>query len=1106
MGTGYKLFDEEAFKNRIEYTQTSDKPTGNKPSGKDPTEAYLQAIDKTTQAILRALSTGSQSNAKNALNNIGPSYGSGYGGGKTPFYDPKSFIDSFEKSLLDGLLGDDFKKEFSDIISNFTGELGLNLEDIPGELGKRLGETVMSKFGDSALGQAVGSQVDQLKEKGLNVLAGGLDKFGDIFSGLGKGNMGAKVANLGKAAAKTSGLASSLGSAGSAAGSLGTALSTTGGAATGLGSTLGATAGTAAVSTASLASLGIAALAVVAAMVVLKAAAWALGPAIEGTKELFEDLKETGNRHENSREKYIEDEKKRLEADMESMIRAPFKILEEAAQQLYDTWDRNVRVINATQGYNKSDLQSLISSYSERLRNEGISSYVSSADITDNLAKVLESGISGRAAEEFAYIATKLNAAIPTQDFFQYGSTYAELAATAIQNGKSEAEAIAYANQQLEQFASNVLYANRQIAGGFSSGLADAQQLFQDSVKIAQMSRTGDPAQLGGVLTAVAAHIGAVAPDLASSLTDAIVQAATGGNSDTLVALRSLAGVNASNTEFLNSVAKDPKKTFSALFSGLANIQKNLGDGAYMERNEALADTFGVSMEALSRVDFNSLANAINGMKVDNSAIVENLELLASGQTTATAEQLKMAQINKYMIEEGLSYVLDNEVARSIQEHMWEEQLAREITEAKYAVDLQGSALDFLGSIQTTLERIQMFLNPAAMFKRVLSVVDTSKEAASQKADIRQLLELGKVGKGNTTSLYQLTTGGVDLNITPSILSHMGGFSAYETAHSLTKFHEKLSNTSTISPMATAVTSKEDNAIRGYLSAGVQKLLTQGVSSLFDSGVNSHYKWGTLGKSSASAVSTLSTPSGVASSLIQTTSATTAMTNSLRNTLEKLLSEDYMYDKFAKEGKSYDEWKASAAKMGIADLDAALEKAGYSVDEVKTRFGDFQNQWGIELKQEREKKEEQFWIDVPTNQTIMIGNQNVMIELITANNKQLEQFYNKHEEFYKAWCEYWVKHTAYNNSYDYSKVAKVINDSKSETGNAIYALAEALNATNVKLEEPAVQTNALLGQILIVVNAIMQQNNKLTIPETLPDTMAGLALNLTGSTPEATST
>ena len=298
---------------------------------------------------------------------------------------------------------------------------------------------------------------------------------------------------------------------------------------------------------------------------------------------------------------------------------------------------------------------------------------------------MLESGLSGTVAEEFVYLATKLNAAIPTQDFFSYASSYSSLAANQIRLGKSQSEAIAYANTQLEGFANNILYANREVSGGFTTGLKDAENLFTQSVQIAQASKNGDPTQISSVLAVVSAITGAVAPDLAQSMTDAIYKAATGGNSSEIVALRSLAGINASNTEFLKQLANDPQKVFVNLFSELAKRQM-MSQDAYMEVAEGLSSIFGISTDAFARVDFQYLSQAIASMNSSSNALNDNIELLKSGETTTNAEQLKMQQINEYMLEEGLSYVLDNEAARSIQENMWAEQRKNELMEAEYGV------------------------------------------------------------------------------------------------------------------------------------------------------------------------------------------------------------------------------------------------------------------------------------------------------------------------------------------------------------------------------------------------------------------------------------
>ena len=86
-----------------------------------------------------------------------------------------------------------------------------------------------------------------------------------------------------------------------------------------------------------------------------------------------------------------------------------------------------------------------------------------------------------------------------------------------------------------------------------------------------------------------------------------MTKAATGGNASDIVALRSLAGINASNTEFLRAFAQDPQKIFSELFTNLSKLQ-NMSQDAYMEVAEGLSSIFGLSMDSFARVDFAYLA------------------------------------------------------------------------------------------------------------------------------------------------------------------------------------------------------------------------------------------------------------------------------------------------------------------------------------------------------------------------------------------------------------------------------------------------------------------------------------------------------------------
>lgn len=842
---------------------------------------------------------------------------------------------------------------------------------------------------------------DQLKGKVSDEILGSLDKdaLSSIINAAGSGETGAMADVLSQL-----GLSGASGSGGLIEGITGLlgGGSGAGAAAAGAGETAALTA-TAGEAGAALAGVTAAAGTVCPVILAVVAAFEILKPALEGLVNLFGTLSNAFNRYENSREKQMENAQKRLEADIESIVKYQYEILEDAAKEMEDVWDSCLREISATQGYSKSDLQDLISSFAQRLRDEGLSSVISVSDITEDLTKVLESGLSGTVAEEFAYEAAKLNAAIPTQDFYEYASVYSSIAANAIKDGASQSEAIAEANEALEGFANNVLYASREIAGGFSTGLTDAESLFEQSVQIAQASKTGDSTEISAVMTAVSAITGAIAPDLATSMTDAIYEAATGGNSSQIVALRSLAGINASNTEFLKKLAEDPQTVFANLFNALAEKQ-NMSSDAYMEVAEGLSSIFGVSSDAFARVDFAYLADAISSMNSSSTALSENMELLASGETTTTAEQLKMQQINEYMIEEGLSYVLDNEAARAIQQHMWDEQIADELQETTYGVEIQGAMLEYIEGIRKTIDNIMTFLNPVGLISKISSgitnLVGSVAESAAQEADIVQLLELGKVGEGNSESLYQLTTRGTDLNLTESLIDLMGGTSLYNAVSDVRD---------TVSRSQAYWNSAYEPA---YVSSQMYKALgSSSGSSTRSSKVNSAYSWSTVGKSAASTLSGSSSSgsdvAGISALSSSSTSSSTAASSST-SSLQKFLSSMESYFDEKGEDASYDEWLATSSRYGISDVSAALEGASVSEASVKGQFEAYQTGLGVEIKQEREAKEEQFWVDNVTQ--------------LTSANTWLETVYNKQVEFYDDFIKFHEDFLTYNQNFlDYDQ-------------------------------------------------------------------------------------
>lgn len=645
------------------------------------------------------------------------------------------FEDALQTELLNAVAGGDFKANINKALDVFAQSTGFELNELPGKLGKQLAKDALK----SGLGQHL---TDSLR----NTLAGKGGLFDSITKTAGK-KVGPQTQKL------LSNMFSQLVKAPAAgAGDLaGAAVEATKGI-EGLSLGGGELAGVVTEMSGAIgAALPEIALAVAAIAVVAKI----VEPAAKGFADLLKALGAAAFKEDQMRAKRREAAADRLKADIEYMSKQPFEILTQAATEWYNTWDKNLRDISQTQGYDKESVYNLYSSYAERLRSEGLASVISSTSVIDNLDQVLKSGLSGKAAEEFAYVATKLNNAIPNQDFFQYAASYAQIAANEIARGASQASALDYATQQLEAFANNVLYANRELAGGFNTGLSNASQLFTDAVNIAETARTGNATAISGVLTSVSAVVGAVAPDLANGLVQNIVNAAIGGNNENIVALRSLAGINASNTEFLRAFAENPQEVFSNLFNKLAELQTMSNDN-FMEVAEGLSPIFGVDSGALARVDFNYLARAISQMNINSSSLEDNLELLASGQSTTTAEQAKMAEINEMIVNDGLAIVLDNEAARVIQEHMWQEQQTVAITSATYAVDVQGALLSLIEGIAHTVTTIMRFTHPLDAIEEVIgNIAGTMDDSVEQREALNEILYKGAI-KGNNAVLSNL--------------------------------------------------------------------------------------------------------------------------------------------------------------------------------------------------------------------------------------------------------------------------------------------------------------------------------------------------------------
>ena len=1074
-------------------------------------------------------------------------------------------LDDFEQGIKDELLnslaGGNFKKGIQGALNQFQKEFGFDLRNIGHEAGKRLAKMGVDAFKNSPMGDKLMGKAQSLADSALNKFVKNdatKESLKNVVQAFRNGGAGQGAGEaLIKGGGKFAQVLQSQGAANVVQGA-GTKVLASGGGKMMAGQLMSSGAGAMMSNPYTL---------IILAIVVVMAKV--LKPALEGLGKVVMALGKSFNREEEVRKKRLEEAKKRLQADVNYITEEPFKILQQAVEKWTTVWDNNLRKIGQTQGYDKEAVYNLYESYADRLRAENLDSVIGATDIVDKLASVLDSGLTGKAAEEFAYAATKLNNAIPNQDFFSYVDTYASIAANAIAQGQSQDKALQTANQALNDFASNLLYSSRELAGGFTTGLKNGSSLFQQATQIAQTAKTSNINDISGTLTSVSAIIGAVAPDLADSLVSNVVQAAIGGNNETIVALRSLAGINAGNTDFLRAMAEDPKAIFSALFSNLANLQTMSPDN-YMETAEGLAGIFGIDKAAFARVDFNYLASAINSMNTNNKSLEENMALLQSGQTTTSAEQLKLQEINNVITEQGLAYVIDSEAGRAIQQHMWDEQRAVTMMENEYAVNLQGSALEFLEGIRKAMTTLMNFLNPIGFIsKGVANMTQTIAESMDNDQDIKEILKLGAVGS-NAQSFSNLTTRGKDLSLTKSLVEMMGGTKGTALGNLLTGTTRLVSLSTGGSDTYNflhdrnliATNPIESNLMAAKLNETMDNLLKD---SKRNTAIASRYDWGMVGKSVAQAIQ--STPMNEKTlSSVAKASATNATKFAQEQSNKKFAEFLGTAEKAASEYKSYDEWVASAKNFGISDFQQALDDYGRSENELKSYFEANEARQGAIEEQKIRDEEKAFrddtraywdyasgtggayytaiWypffgegqkydtrmdavdlalttiqdrIGLTEKSTVIGGIEEVsrklgddgnftVISVLEAIRKDVSTtFVSTSSNFQKCladWMRYITSKTeVYNPGVSKASAWADLKAAEGESQKqASLALANALGAfTKGQIEglDPQLQTNVLLGEIVVILQAIMQQNNTQAGGLSLIDTISALGLGAT---------
>ena len=309
---------------------------------------------------------------------------------------------------------------------------------------------------------------------------------------------------------------------------------------------------------------------------------------------------------------------------------------------------------------------------------------------------------------------------------------------------------------------------------------------------------------------------------------------------------------------------------------------------------------------------------------------------------------------------------------------------------------------------------------------------------------------------------------------------------------------------------------------------------------------DSKYSWGSSGKSVLDTFSNYSPTDSLVSSVVQ--SASSAIQESTNSQLSSWIS---TMSNFIGDGLSFADWYATASDYGFSDVSSALEQAGYTQSDLENAYMTSASNQAAQIAAQRSAMEQQFyqegttWLTqtYPTDKEAwnvkydtnvanwntkydtktaewatlysntvqsftehldlqMLTWQEMYVEYTEQTQKLIKQGNESFDEnfvngFLYDWRDYYIgNHTHYREATNFDSSLRTINSEKTQTGEAVLALAQTLTKNYEDLADPQVQTNVLLGQIVIILQAILtaqQSGSGLSLPTAL----SALGLNIT---------
>lgn len=489
------------------------------------------------------------------------------------------------------------------------------------------------------------------------------------------------------------------------------------------------------------------------------------------TKLIGDQLNYLANHDKKSRDEVLKAGFEKIRSDVRDMATYSIEIYEKATSDIYNSWDKNLAQVTATQGYTKEALNSLQDAVAQRLQSEGYGTTINAADFADQLANTLNANLGGTLAEAFAAQNLILQKAVPEVDLSANAAQFAAIYANVNRQGGNGEEAMIAAMNEIAGAAK----ALESVTEGNNQFLKETGSLLTKATEVVNIAG-GNATQISSLtsqMMASEAAITSVAPQL-SGFTNELISVLMNNNDATAVSLRAImndmnSNIGVSATSFMQSFMEDTQGTLSTAFAAIQRfIDSNENPESRQEFLNALESVFGVSGSKLAQIDFGSVSDLIAEVntKTNMNALTKAENLVKSGETTTLEEQLVANTSNQLLATNAIGSTLDNKLMRKLETNELTLEKVVYQLQATQSVDLAENTLGFFTKIS---DLIMSIIDPLGLFDMVATAINAETSA---------LIDAERYVMTSTMSSIGSTVADSSASVANTIANTIGGASA----------------------------------------------------------------------------------------------------------------------------------------------------------------------------------------------------------------------------------------------------------------------------------------------------------------------------------------